>query len=149
MQKSVCGIWAGVWLWLACSAGALAQPLDLFASDDPIARAEQELALRPHAQDEVWRQLSSRGLPLQSADPDSPDRVLATFLFQAEHDVTGVRLDSVLNAVEVSGRVEDYVRDFALPMSRIAQSDIWMRTVSVPSDATGWSADELVLEARL
>ena len=117
---------------LSLTSMAAALPFTaISAAEDPVAAAEAELALRPHAQDEVWRTLIAGGLPLVRPDPEHADRVRATFLYRGEAE--SVRLDSVLNAVEVSGPVTDYHRDFALAMQRIAGTDIWWRTLSVPA----------------
>lgn len=99
---------------------------------DPLAAAEAELSLRPHAGDEVWRALIAGGAPIIRPDPELADHVQAIFLYRSDPEVDEVRLDSVLNAVEVEGRVSDYVRDFTLPMRRVGETQIWARALSLP-----------------
>lgn len=134
MRKSVSFIW--IVLALIAATGGPANAGGGAAMADPLAEARAELALRPHAGDEVWRTLTASGLPIIQPDPQSPGRVRATFLFRAAAGTRSVRFDSVINAVEVGGLVGDYVRDFTLPMNRLPGTDIWWITLAVPAETT-------------
>lgn len=123
-------------LWFFGLTSADAIPFEsVREAADPIAAAEAELRLRPHAGDEVWRALVRGGAPIIRPDPVRPGFVRATFLYRAATNVEEVRLDSILNAVEVEGRVTDYVRDFTLPLTQVGGSQIWARTLSVPENS--------------
>lgn len=120
-----------------CAAWLLAA-----AAPDPVIElrspaveaASAVLASRPHAEDEVWRDLSRRGLPLVEDHPDDPALKRVTFAFQGHDGITGVRLDSVVNAPYVRGEVSDYVRDFTLPLQRLGETQIWTLTLDVERD---------------
>ncbi|MHA6289077.1 alpha/beta hydrolase [Maricaulis sp. CAU 1757] len=99
-----------------------------------VADLEQELRARPHAEDEVWRRITARGLPLLDRHPDDTDLSRITFLFRAPPGTRSVRLDSVVNAVERPGPVTDYVADFTLPMRPVANSSIFALTLDAPRD---------------
>lgn len=120
---------------LLCLGTTPVQGQALHRAADPIAQAQAELAQRPHAGEEVWRRLSAGGLPIIRPDPGQAGHVRASFVFRAGPEVESVRLDSVLNAVEVDGFIEDYVDDFTLPLTRLPGTSIWWRTMSVPADS--------------
>ncbi|MFS2317051.1 alpha/beta hydrolase-fold protein [Maricaulis sp. D1M11] len=100
----------------------------------PVRDAMAELRARPHAEDEVWRELSGRGLPLIDRQIAGPGRTRLTFLYRAESGTERVRLDSVLNAPYARQPVEDYERDFVLDMTRLPGSRIWTISIDVPDD---------------
>ena len=120
-----------VWVSLTATGSGHA---DDAATDVSVARVETMLETRPHAVDEAWRLLTSRGLPLIEPSPDDPDMARVTFAYKAPYDAVGVRLDSVINAPRAAPVVRDYVRDFTLPMTRVAGSEIWAITLDVPRD---------------
>ncbi len=99
-----------------------------------VEAAAAVLAARPHAEDEVWRDLSRRGLPLVEDHPDDPSLKRVTFAFKGHENITGVRLDSVVNAPYVRGEVSDYVRDFTLPLTPLGDTQIWTLTLDVQRD---------------
>ncbi|WP_300551529.1 alpha/beta hydrolase-fold protein [Maricaulis sp.] len=124
-------------MYVICAAWLLAA-----TAPDPVVElrspaveaASAVLASRPHAEDEVWRDLSRRGLPLVEDHPDNPALKRVTFAFQGHDSITGVRLDSVVNAPYVRGEVSDYVRDFTLPLQRLGETQIWTLTLDVERD---------------
>lgn len=99
-----------------------------------IGHAEAALAERPHAVEEVWRDLSRNGLPLVGPHPDDPDLARVTFAMKTMPDAEAVRLDSVVNAARARQPVADYIADFTLPMQRIGTAPIWWISLDVPRD---------------
>jgi len=100
---------------------------------EAVARAEAELAIRPHAVDEIWRDLSSTGLPqVEAGESDGPARV--TFLIRTRDTVEAVHLDSVVNVAAARQPVDDYLEDFTLPLQRIGAAPIWWISLDVPRD---------------
>ncbi|WP_417492528.1 alpha/beta hydrolase-fold protein [Maricaulis sp.] len=99
-----------------------------------LAEIETLLTVQPGAVEQAWTQLSRSGLPRIEPIAGDAARSRVTFLYKAGGDVTEVRLNSVINAVRVDWPVEEFNRDFALPMQRIADSRIWRLTLDVPRD---------------
>jgi len=99
-----------------------------------IAAAERALAERPHAAEEVWREISAGPLPV--IEPDAEDDAMArvTFAIKTRPGTPEVRLDSVVAAPLAREPVADYVRDFTLPMQRIGESGIWWVSLDVPRE---------------
>jgi len=116
-------------------AAAAPQPATLLSSP-AVEAAQATLAERPHAEDEIWRDLTGRGLPLVETHPSDASLRRVTFAFRGHDGVTGVRLDSVLNAPYVRGEVSDYRRDFTLPLTRLADTDIWTITLDAEHDVS-------------
>jgi enterochelin esterase-like enzyme len=108
-------------------------PADLAA---PVSLAEMETLLRiqPGAVELAWTQLARGGLPRIEPIEGDARQSRVTFLYKAAGDVTGVRLNSVINAPRVTMPVEDFVRDFTLPLSRLGGSTIWALSLEVPRD---------------
>ncbi|WP_417481032.1 alpha/beta hydrolase-fold protein [Maricaulis sp.] len=109
---------------------------DAPAPDAAVSLAEIEtlLSQQPGAVELAWTRLSRHGLPRIEPIAGDNGRSRVTFLYKAGSEVTDVRLNSVINAVRVDWPVEDFNRDFALPMQRIAGSPIWRLTLDVPRD---------------
>lgn len=101
---------------------------------DAVARAEAALAERPHAVEEVWRELSAGGLPLVEPHPGDDGLARVTFAVKTLPEVEAVRLDSVVNAVRAERPVADYVEDFALPLQRVGETPIWWISLDVPRE---------------
>jgi enterochelin esterase-like enzyme len=99
-----------------------------------LARAEQMLTDQPWADEAAWQVLAGSGLPLTTPHADDETLSQVTFAFRGNRDVSAVRLDSVINAPEAAMIVSDYQRDFTLPLTRLAGSDIWVLTLDVPRD---------------
>ncbi|MBO6796324.1 alpha/beta hydrolase-fold protein [Maricaulis sp.] len=116
----------------------LALPSSLPAQPAPaaISSALAELELRPHAEEEIWRNLRSRGLPLIEDHPEDEGLRRVTFVIQVPHGTSRVRFDSVINAGMARQPVEDYLRDFTLPMQALGDTRIHHLTLDVPRDAT-------------
>jgi enterochelin esterase family protein len=99
-----------------------------------IAAAARTLAERPHAVEEVWREISAAPLPI--VEPHARNAALSrvTFAIKTRPDTPEVRLDSVVAAPAAREPVADYVRDFTLPMQRIGESGIWWLSLDVPRE---------------
>lgn len=117
------------WLLTAAAPGPASE-----LRSPAVEAAAAVLESRPHAEDEIWRDLSRRGLPLVEEHPENPALRRVTFAFKGNQGVTGVRLDSVINAPYVRGEVSDYVRDFTLPLHRLGDTQIWTLTLDVERD---------------
>tara|TARA_R110002073_G_scaffold1785_3_gene12803 strand:+ start:1287 stop:2543 length:1257 start_codon:yes stop_codon:yes gene_type:complete len=125
----------GMPLLLALMLAAL--PLDdAPAASDAVSLAEMETLLseQPGAVEQAWTQLTRDGLPRIEPIAGDPERLRVTFFYKAGNDVTEVRLNSVVNALRVDWPVEDFFRDYALPMQRLADSPIWSLSLDVPRD---------------
>lgn len=96
-----------------------------------LAAAELTLDVQPQAVEAVWSELTAQGLPLITAHDQDADLSRVTFLYKAAPDVRAVRLDSVIAAGVATQPVEDYLRDFTVPMSRIGRSSIWQVQLDV------------------
>jgi enterochelin esterase-like enzyme len=96
--------------------------------------AGRVLADRQWAVEEAWRVLAEPGLPLIEPHPHDAALARVTFAYRGDPTITGVRLDSVINAPEAAPIVTDYSRDFTLPLRRLSDSMIWTLTVDVPRD---------------
>ena len=109
---------------------------DAPGADDAVNLAEIErlLLTQPGAVEQVWTQLSRGGLPRIEPIAGDAGRSRVTFFYKAGSDVTGVRLNSVINAVQVDWPVEDFVRDYTLPMQRLGGSPIWRLSLDIPRD---------------
>jgi enterochelin esterase-like enzyme len=92
------------------------------------------LESRNWALEEAWETLAGAGLPLIEPHPIDEDLARVTFAYRGDPTITGVRLDSVVNAPEAAPIVADYRRDFTLPMQRLAGSQIWTLTLDIPRD---------------
>ncbi len=116
----------------------LAWPGVLVAQGVPaaISSALAELELRPHAEEEIWRNLRSGGLPLVENHPADETLRRVTFAIQAPAGAGQVRLDSIINASRAVQPVEDYLRDFTLPMQVLGNTRIHYLTLDVPKDVT-------------
>ena len=99
-----------------------------------LTEAEAILVDQPWADLAAWQALSSHGLPLIDNHPENETLSRVTFAYRGSPDIVSVRLDSVLNAPYAAPWVSDYHRDFTLPLSRIAGSDIWSLTLDVHRD---------------
>ena len=119
----------GLLLWVGA---ADADPGEVAAIRD----ARATLEVRPHAEDEVWRNIRAGGLPLVEDHPEDADLRRVTFAIQAPQSVEAIRLDSVINAGEARQPVENYLTDFTLDMHRLAGTRIYYRTVDVPRDVS-------------
>lgn len=119
----------GLLLWVGA---ADADPGEVAAIRD----ARATLEMRPHAEDEVWRNIRAGGLPLVEDHPEDVDLRRVTFAIQAPQSVEAIRLDSVINAGEARQPVENYLTDFTLDMHRLAGTRIYYRTVDVPRDVS-------------
>ena len=99
-----------------------------------IAAAERGLEERPHAAEEIWREIAAGPIPV--VEPDAEDEAMArvTFAIKTRPDTPEVRLDSVVAAPLAREPVADYIRDFTLPMQRIGESGIWWVSLDVPRD---------------
>jgi enterochelin esterase-like enzyme len=110
-------------------------PTAAFADDHAsLARAEQMLIDQPWADEAAWQELTGSGLPLTRPHLDDDTLWQVTFTYRGNPDVSAVRLDSVINAPRAAEIVSDYQRDFTLPLTRLAESDIWVLTLDVPRD---------------
>lgn len=119
----------GLLLW---GGAAHADPGEVAAIRD----ARATLEVRPHAEDEVWRNIRAGGLPLIEDHPEDADLRRVTFAIQAPQSVEAIRLDSVINAGEARRPVENYLTDFTLDMHQLAGTRIYYRTVDVPRDVS-------------
>lgn len=106
------------------------------AMPDPLSLAEIETLLgdQPGAVELAWTALTRGGLPHIAAIPGDDLQARVTFFYKAGSGASAVRLDSVVNAPRASMPVEDFVRDFTLPMQRLANSEIWTLSLDVPRD---------------
>lgn len=98
--------------------------------DDAAAILEQ----REWAVEQAWAVLAEPSLPLVEPHPDDDNLARVTFAWRGDPTVTGVRLDSVVNAPYAAPVVSNYTRDFTLPMTRLEGSLIWSITLDVPRD---------------
>ncbi|WP_417477690.1 alpha/beta hydrolase-fold protein [Maricaulis sp.] len=114
-----------------------AQPADPAPDAEAVvslAEVERLLLTQPGAVEQAWTQLRRGGLPRVEPIAGDHDRSRVTFLYKAGSDVTGVRLNSVVNAVRVDWPVEDFVRDYTLPMQQLGGSSIWRISLDLPRD---------------
>ena len=114
-----------------------AQPADPAPDAEAVvslAEVERLLLTQPGAVEQAWTQLRRGGLPRVELIAGDHDRSRVTFLYKAGSDVTGVRLNSVVNAVRVDWPVEDFVRDYTLPMQQLGGSPIWRISLDLPRD---------------
>lgn len=97
-----------------------------------LAEIETLLTHQPGAVEQAWTALARGGLP--RIEPIAGDELQrrVTFFYKAGGDVTEVRLNSVINAPRVTMPVEDFVRDYTLPLQRLGGSNIWTLSLDVP-----------------
>ncbi len=99
-----------------------------------LAEIEALLTAQPGAVEQAWTALASGGLPRVEAIADDAQQRRVTFLYKAGGDVTAVRLTSAINAPCVTMPVEDFVRDYTLPLRRLGGSRIWALSLDVPRE---------------
>ncbi|WP_339742839.1 alpha/beta hydrolase-fold protein [uncultured Maricaulis sp.] len=124
-------------LILAGLAPAKAAPVDAPSSAPALASlAEIETLLtdQPGAVEQAWTALARGGLPRIEPIPGDAQQRRVTFLYKAGGDVTGVRLNSVINAPHVTMPVTDFERDYTLPLHRLGGSTIWALSLDVARD---------------
>lgn len=122
---------SGLLALLASSGSLSAQPVP-----SAISSARAELDVRPHAEEEIWRNLRAGGLPLIEDHPEDEGLRRVTFVVQVPHGTRRVRFDSVINAGMARQPVEDYLRDFTLPMQALGETRIHHLTLDVPRGVT-------------
>lgn len=99
-----------------------------------LAEIETLLTGQPGAVEQAWTALARDGLPrIEPVAGDAQQRRV-TFLYKAGGDVTGVRLNSVINAPCVTMPVTDFERDYTLPLHRLGGSTIWTLSLDVARD---------------
>lgn len=122
-------------LSLAASGLAAAPPDDAPAGvAELVSLAEIETLLtdQPGAVELAWTALARGGLPRIEAIAGDELQRRVTFFYKAGGDVSAVRLNSVVNASQVTMPVENFVRDYTLPLHRLGGSNIWTLSLDVP-----------------
>tara|TARA_R110000868_G_scaffold3887_2_gene23867 strand:+ start:1212 stop:2480 length:1269 start_codon:yes stop_codon:yes gene_type:complete len=99
-----------------------------------LAEIETLLMDQPGAVEQAWTALARGGFPRVEPIPGDELQRRVTFLYKAGGEVTGVRLNSVINAPRVTMPVEDFERDYTLPLRRLGGSSIWALSLDVPRD---------------
>jgi enterochelin esterase family protein len=124
---------------LASVAGA-GPSADLAAAQGaPTSPTIEELETRSRAGDTgavraFWETVAERGAPI--VERAGPGRSVVTFVFRGGGDVTDVRVESGLLALEVQAAAAPFGTDFDTlgGMARIPSADVWYRSYVVAND---------------
>lgn len=119
---------------LVCLCATVAVEARGDGSSDRLADARLILERQPQAELAAWQILTAAGLPLVEPHPHDAGLARVTFAYRGHDGVSGVRLDSVVNAPRAAEFVDDYREDFTLPLDRFNGTDIWTLTLDVRRD---------------